>query len=304
MELDISRGRKSFKNGVQFAWDATSISAYQKCPRYYQFRLIEGWRGRQENEHLRFGGHFATALEHYYKHVALGMPWEEALEEVVLEALIDTWDGEQPWQSTDSNKTRDTLIRSIIWYVDQFHDEPVQVVHRSDGTPMVEYSFALPVDNDIIFTGHLDRVVMLEDVQYVMDQKTTKTTITPRWFDQFKPNTQMSMYTFAGQVILGSPVKGVIIDGAQVAVGFTRFERATTFRTTEELNEWYDETLHWIERAQHDTHNMAFAANPQSCGNYGGCEFRNVCARPQGVRRNFLAADFTQDNPWDPLEAR
>jgi hypothetical protein len=309
MELNIRQGRKSFNaEGIQTVWDSTSIASAQKCGRYYQYKMLEGWRKRQENEHLRFGSHFATALEHYYKHVALGLDWEEALEEVVLEALLATWDREGdepgPWISTNANKTRFTLIRSIVWYVEQFHDEAVEVLMLSDGTPAVEYTFALPVDNGITFSGHIDRMVMYAGDPYVMDQKTTAQTISPRWFEQFKPNTQFSMYTFAGKIIFNTPVKGVIIDGGQIAVGFTRFERATSFRTEDELNEWYDDTLAWIEQTQKMTRENHFPMNPASCGNYGGCEFRVVCTRPSASRLNFLKADFQNEEPWDPAAIR
>lgn len=311
MELNITHKRKSFnENGVQFGWDATSISDAQTCLRLYKYRMIDGWRPRNESVHLRFGKHYATALEHYYKHLALGMDWEEALDLVVLEALCDTWDRTEedpvglPWNSMDNLKTRETLIRSIVWYVDRFHDEPVEVMKLADGSPAVEYSFALPVDDGIIFSGHIDRVVEHADNPYVMDQKTTGKTLSPSYFNQFKPHTQFSMYTFAGKAIMNMPVRGVIIDAAQIAVGFTKFERSITMRTDSELNEWYDDTLHHIKHAQTATLEAHFPMNPASCGNYGGCSFRGVCSRAPGLRDNFLRADFVQARMWDPLEAR
>lgn len=306
MELQINqRPRKSFnETGVQFAWDSTSIGWAQTCLRKYYYRMIVGVRGNNESEHIRFGKHFATALEHYYKFVAEGQPWEEALEAVVLEALIDTWDLNGPWVSTHPSKTRENLIRTIVWYVDQFHDEPVAVKMLDNGKPAVEYSFKLEVDNGIVFTGHIDRVVEFGDAPYVMDQKTTQQTITPHWFDQFKPYTQFSMYTFAGKAIFHIPVKGVIIDGAQIAVGFSKFTRSISMRTDEELNEWYDDTMHYIELAQKATLDNHFPMNPASCGNYGGCEFRGVCSRTPSLRANFLKADFNTSDPWDPIVAR
>lgn len=319
MQLDLSH-RKSFVDGVQFAWDSTSIGWAETCLRKYQYRMIEGWRGNQESEHLRFGKHYADALERYYKLVALGAEWVDALEQVVEQALLDTWDrgtaptneegeaiGEAkpgPWLSTHAAKTRENLIRTIVWYVDEFHAEPVKVRMLEGSIPAVEHSFKLPVDNNIVFTGHIDRVVDFADDPYVMDQKTTGQTITPHWFDQFKPHTQFSMYTFAGKAIFGLPVKGVIIDGAQIAVGFTRFARATSLRTDSELNEWYDDSMWWIAVAQRATMDMHFPMNPASCGNYGGCEFRSVCSRPPGLRENFLKASFNKSEPWDPIVPR
>jgi hypothetical protein len=72
---------------------------------------------------------------------------------------------------------------------------------------------------------------------YVMDQKTTGGTVGTYYFEQFSPNNQMSLYSWAGQAILRSPVRGVIIDAAQIAVNFTRFERGITTRSKDQLDE-------------------------------------------------------------------
>lgn len=320
--------RASFVAGIQVAWDATSISAYQKCQQYYKYSLIDGWRSKGDSVHLRFGGLYATALEHYFKHLALGIEPGEALYLVVKEALEETWerpvcetcsgngcpvckDDEgnlllegKPWTPLHDSKTRPNLIRTIIWYIDHFEHDETSVVHLADGTPAVELSFSMPVENDIIFAGHLDRLVEYGGDQYVMDQKTTGTTINKKFFDQFSPNTQMSMYTFAGQVIYNLPVKGVIIDAAQIAVNWTNFERGFTFRTSGQLEEWYGQTLDWIKEAQDVTASGKFKQNPHSCNDYGGCPFRHVCSRSAEVREPFLKADFEKTTGWDPLVKR
>jgi len=297
---------KSFDaTGAQFAWDATSLSAAEKCLRYYHYKHIEGWFQPEKSFHLRFGGHYATALEHFYKHRALGDDIDTALEKVVLEALIDTWDGEAgPWQSPDPAKNRENLIRTIVWYVEQFGQEHIDVIKLSDGRPAVEYSFSLDVDGGYVFSGHIDRLVTYAGDPYVMDQKTTGGAISSYYFDNFSPDIQMSMYTFAGKAVYNIPVRGVIIDAAQIMVGFTRYERGFTFRTESQLHEWYDDMMRLIERARKATHENHFPMNRASCGNYGGCEFRSICSRSPEVRQNFLAASFKQGPTWDPLTRR
>lgn len=324
-------------SGVQFAWDSTSITLAETCLRKYQYKMIEGWQHPEKSVHLLFGGYYATALEHYYKHIALGATSDEALELVVEEALIATWnypcetcqgsgkidfdhteqggtskclncDGPTPaygpWLSNHNAKTRENLIRTIVWYVDQFENESIEVFKLSDGKPAVEYSFTLPVDDGLMFSGHLDRLVTYAGDQYVMDQKTTGSTISASYFDGFSPDVQMSMYTFAGQIIFNIPVKGVIIDAAQIAVGFTKFERGFTFRSNTQLEEWYETSMYTIRRAIAATKENFFPMDRTACGNYGGCEFRKVCARSPQVRDNFLRADFVKGETWDPLTRR
>lgn len=322
---------KSFKDGVQYVWDSTSLKMADACPRYYYYKMIEGYHNEHTSFHLRFGQHYATALEHYHKHMATGATSAEALEAIVFEALCDTWDRPvcescegsgfnmsgvcgnchagytgpgEPWNSAHHLKNRENLIRSIIWYVDQFENEEIKTIILQDGAPAVEHSFTLPVDDGLFLAGHLDRLCEYAGDPYVMDQKTTGSTLGMYYFNQYSPDMQMSLYTFAGKAIFGIPVKGVIIDAAQIAVGFTRFERGFTFRTEAQLTEWYDNTMELIETTQRQTRENHFPMKLSSCGNYGGCEFRSVCSRSPDVRKNFLAADFKPGWVWDPLERR
>lgn len=613
----MDRENKSFdENGLQFAWDSSSLKTFETCPRKYFYEIIEGWEPFDKSVHLVFGGHYASALERYYKFRAMGQTMADALDNVLALALLETWNhktidgrrqpGGAPWISGHPAKTRENLIRSIVWYVDQFDGEGVEVVTLRDGKPAVEYSFTVELTDDILWCGHIDRLVTYAGDYYIMDQKaqpitsriltpwgwvrigdlevgmfamgvegtpvkikglypkgvtkvfrvefsdgsvvecgedhlwtvgtqfsdkwqtlpltkivqkthkryhvpimkaaqfayndlpldpfvlgtllgdgylagnsiqlstshdwlieavagrlngdeihkssefnysltikggrtlsairelglkdkksrdkfipeqylfaseaqrrdllngllltdgswngnsriydtmslqlvkdvcslvrslggqarfrdrgddcyraslrmpefptglgrryiksvkeigkaetvcievdaedglyitddyvvthnTTGHTITQRFFDQFNPDTQMTGYTFAGQIIYNLPVKGVIIDGAQIAVGFTRFERGYTFRTQDQLEEWHQDAVHNIARARSMTQENYFPMNTTACGNYGGCPFRDVCSRPKAVRENFLKQKFVKSRNWDPLERR
>jgi len=314
--MDVRPLNKSFRDGMQYVWDSTSLKLADECPQKYYYKMIEGWDNPRKGQHLRFGLHYATALEHFHKHLADGVDRETALMLVVEEALIDTWDNHEvvdcvpvpgtgsAWDSGDPLKNRPNLIRSIIWYLDHFADDPVKTIILIDGKPAVEHSFTLPVNDGLYFAGHLDRLCTYSDHTYVMDQKTTGSTLSSYYFNQFSPDMQMSMYTFAGKAIFNIPLKGVIIDAAQIAVGFTRFERGFTFRTESQLHEWYDDTLYLIETTRKHTANNYLPKKLTSCGNFGGCEFRGVCSRDPEVRKNFLEADFKQGWVWDPLEKR
>lgn len=303
-------------SGAQFAWDSTSLKLVETCLYKYKLKMLDGYQPDRKSVHLLFGGWYASALENFHKAIADGVAYEEAVIDIVHETLLSTWSHEldeegspiegtgTPWTSDHNAKTRENLIRTIIWYLDQFKDDPCETVRLTDGSAAVEYTFKLPVDNDIIFSGHLDRLVDYGKHLYVQDQKTTASTITPRYFEGYSPDTQMSMYTFAGKAIFNLPVKGVMIDAAQIAVGFTRFERGFTFRDDSQLTEWYDLAMHNVERARKATLENYFPQNPSSCGNFGGCEFRHICSKSPVVRSQFLAADFTKGEIWNPLRSR
>lgn len=297
--------RKSFDDqGAQFAWDATSLNAWLTCPQYYKYTILDGWRSKGESVHLWFGGHIATALENFYKYRAQGMDYETTLRQVVRDTLQATWHNGAPDTFDDQRKTRENLIRSIIWYAEHFKDEHIEVVHLADGTPAVELSFSLDFGNNLLWCGHIDRVVNYSGDTYIMDQKTTGSTINNKFFKQFHLSTQMSGYTFAGKALYHIPVKGVIIDGIQIAVGFTSFERGFTFRTDAQLQEWYDEAHLHIANARAATLANQFPKNTTACDKFGGCAFRDICSRSPESRLNYLHGDFEIKNLWDPLERR
>lgn len=294
--------------GFQYAWDSTSLSAFVTCPRKYYLSMLQGWTSEQKSVHLVFGGHYATALEHFHKHRATGVEYSDALRLVVREALENTWDHEAnaPQDWLHASKTRDTLIRSIVWYLENFKDDPMQTVILSNGQAAVEYSFSIDLTDQYIYCGHIDRLVTYGENNdiYVQDQKTSGSQITPRFFEGYSPDYQMTGYTWAGQIIFNMPVKGVVIDAAYIAVGFTAFGRQPITRSEKQLEEFRTEVLHYIGQAKACHESGYYPMNRTACGNYGGCEFKRICSAVPGVRSNLLEGSFKKRDRWDPIKRR
>lgn len=328
---------------IQFAWDSTSLGWLKTCPRLYYYSMICGYRLRGSNVHLLFGGWYHQALEAYDRIRAAGGDHEDALREVVAWLMRETWIYPQvegndedpgimsalnqpgsPWESGHNLKTRETLIRSVIWYLEQFGpNDTCHTVQLANGKPAVELSFRLEMDwgpkasrapnlngdggtfqeQPYVLSGHLDRVVEFQGAYYVMDRKTSSTTIGSYYFDQYDPDNQMSLYSMAARVIYKTPVRGVIIDAAQIAVGFSRFTRGFTFRTEAQIEEWLNETKAWLRLAEGFAVENHWPMNDKSCHQYGGCAFRGVCSKSPEVRQKFLESGFVK-RPWNPLEPR
>jgi hypothetical protein len=333
---------------IQFAWDSTSLGWLKTCPRLYQYSMIEGWRSHGPSVHLDFGSYYHHALELYDRHKAAGSDHAEALYESAKYCLEVTWvypapgepgfdadhpfDQGKPMDWGHNLKTRETLVRSVIWYLEEFGaNDAAHTVILKNGKPAVELSFRLELDfgpkqveyyveagkfgegiakerevanpQPYVISGHLDRVVEFSDGIYVMDRKTSSTTIGSYYFDGYNPDNQMSLYTFASKVIYQTPVRGVIIDAAQIAVGFTRFSRGFTFRTEAQTEEWLANTRHWLRLAEQYAVEGFWPMNDKSCHQYGGCAFRKVCSKSPEVRHKFLESDFVKRH-WNPLEAR
>ena len=134
---------------------------------------------------------------------------------------------------------------------------------------------------------------------WVTDAKTSAYALNEDFFDKFSPDNQMSCYSTAAQIAFGEEVKGVLVDGIQVAVNFTRFQRGFARRSRGQLEEWMHDTLEWIGIAEHYAHRQSWPMNDKSCSNYGGCVFRDICGKSPSIRQKFLKSDFTKKT-WNP----
>jgi hypothetical protein len=293
--------RLSFNQSGQFAWDSTSLGALKTCPRKYQLSILEGWQPKAQSFHLRFGIAYHKGLEVYDQVQGDHLTKLCAALRAAIEVCTEP-DGSW-WETYDSAKSVPNLIRSIIWYCDQFEDDAAETVILANGKPAVELSFRLPIDEDLILCGHLDRLVEFGNAYWVMDRKTTKSQLGESYFAQFNPSNQMTLYYAASSVVLAKPVTGVIIDAAQILVSGTRFGRHLTRRTKAEVEEFFDAVKFWTSLASHFYKSGFWPMNDNACSNYGGCPFRVVCTAPESHRQAILATQFTKSF-WDPLVTR
>jgi hypothetical protein len=287
------------------------MGALKECPRKYFYSIVCGYRPRELSVHLVFGLHFHAILESYDHAKARGLDHDQAMLVAVKVGMVLTWNKEtgQPWRSDDTYKNRLTLMRSVVWYMDRFKDDPFQTVILDNGKPAVELSFRFetihqsPEGVPFMWSGHLDRVARFNDDVWTLDRKTTKNQIDERFFAQFSPSNQMSGYTFAGKVAFHQPVKGVIIDAAQVLVTGTRFKRGFVNRDEAQLDEWMVDLGYYFKQATEYAQKAYWPMNDKSCGNYGGCQFLGICGKSPVVRDMWLQQAFFK-RTWDPLQVR
>jgi hypothetical protein len=245
-------------------------------------------------------------------------------------------------------KNPETLRQLVVDYLDHFRDDPCKTVIREDGRPMVEQSFRFELEwgpragtiechvcggtgfvgphnydgvcsncggqklegppQPYLLCGHLDRVVTFNDDTYVLDHKTTVTEPTQYYFSGFSPNNQMTLYSLAGQVVLGSPIRGVIVEAAQVLLEVpNRFVRGFAYRSDQIIHEWLGDLEYHLTCAEDYARANYWPMNDMACGMYGGCKFREVCSKNPEVRKHYLNADFVQlpeEDRWNPLKSR
>lgn len=302
---------------IQFAWDSTSLGYIKTCPRLYQYIMIDGWDAKDTSVHLRFGIEYHKALEEYDDERIAGASHDDAVRAVVRNVLNRTRDWHPDTSTKAGNYKNDkTLLSLVIDYLDKYKDDPARTVIRENGQAATELSFRFELDwgpqsgdgQPFVLSGHLDRVVEFGNQILVMDRKTTTMTPSAYYFDQFNPNNQMSLYTIAGKVVLNTPIKGVIIDGAQILLEKPNaYVRGFTYRTPDQSQEWLNDLKFWLHSAENYATLGYWPMNDTACDKFGGCKFRGVCSKDPSVRERFLEADFNKLAPedrWNPLKPR
>lgn len=290
---------------IQWAWDQTSLGLYKECAYKYFLVMVEGWRSSDESVHLTFGHFIDVAFAAYERLRAEGGSFEDGVRAAVRKALEISVD----WKSEDGHKNRHTLIRTVVWYYEMYRDDSMKTIILDNGKPAYELSFKIQLDYGprtgifYVLCGHIDRAVDFAGGIYATDRKTSKNELSDAYFQQYSPDNQMSMYSFAMKVGWHVPVKGVIIDGIQTLVGASKFRRAATFRNDGILDEWIGDTKYWLAQALWSAENNVWPRNDKSCHKYGGCQFIKICSLSPEFRKNFLETGFRKE-AWNPLAVR
>ena len=311
---------------IQFAWDSTCLGLIKTCPRLYQYTMIDGYVGRGESIHLRFGIEYHQALQDYDIARATGISHEDAVHDAISDLVRRTHD----WSVDETvkpgkYKNRQTIVSLVLDYLDHYVDDPAETYIKSDGKPAVELSFRFELDwgpeaghalgdgpeagtQPYLLSGHLDRVINFNDNLFVLDHKTTTTTLTDYYFAQYEPSNQMTLYSLAGHTVLDAPIKGVCISGAQILLDSpNRFVRRFTYRTPDQLDEWLMDLRFHLANAEHYATVEYWPMNDTACDKFGGCKFRGICSKSPQVREMFLKTDFVKLAPdmiWNPLKSR
>jgi hypothetical protein len=308
---EATQGNDAFSKrslGLQLSLDSTSLGAYKFCPTFYLYSIVLGYQLRRKNVDLQFGILVHRGIELYHKARALEMSHEDALRSVICAAQVWTWDKEkgraQVWP--DPEKNRLSLLRLLVWYLDRWKDDPIQTLKWSDGTPAVEVNFHFPTgyyseeEEAFYLCGYFDRLGRLNGKVYVPDVKTTRHQLDSKYFSNFTPDNQFTIYTLASRTVLPAAAEGVILDACQVGATFARFHREFIPRSAEALQEWLEDLGEWIKDMEEAAQKRYWRMNDRMCWN---CDFKGVCSRAPSGRKAWLEANFER-RVWDPTKER
>lgn len=174
-------------------------------------------------------------------------------------------------------------------------------------------------DKVVVYWQGKPDLVIWEEITGVLaplDQK-TKDHIPYNVNEIWKPHNQLAGYIYSVGVIANDlGFSNINVDRCIVSVCARlrsadpkkgaapkpRFVRVRPHYSQDEIEEWRSGMVRKAERLRYAIESQDWQRNEQSCHVYGGCEFRGICSRPQGVRELMVKSDYELVEPWTPFE--
>lgn len=289
--------------------DNSVIMEYKKCPRSYFFRYVLGYDSAETPPYFAFGSAY-----HKFREV-LELAFNECIEKgfdkqtscalslgKATNAAIAYWTKNGPKSYAEKDKfaflTLDRLKQSIQiaykWWETEKLAGNLKVL-------FTEQPFVIKLGTDmngidIYLGGRFDQAIETYGKLYNRDFKTSSQ---PEMFytRSLKPNNQFALYTFALSCLSGKQAAGAMIE--------TLFNQKTTAPklkvfpvsyVREEIEEWRQDTIHWVTLINRSRENDHYPANEKQCG---FCQFHQVCKMPTEMSRMSILKSQYRVNIWN-----
>lgn len=297
--------------------DNSSLESVTTCPRLAYHTLIRRLRPSGDRVALSFGGIVHKILEARYRAISSLHAQSDEITNVMLavaEREFKTWSPPE-----DDFRNFSCAVELIQRYGDAYPFEQFEVARLTDGTPLIEVPFAVPLGTvtlsngktiKVVWTGRIDLCYLSTNGGglYVMDHKTTSV-MGPSWEASFTISHQLYGYAWAVEQLSGLQVSAVVINGIGIRKP-TRTGKAFEFirpvKTIQRglLEEWKKDSLHIVSNLLEMEITGYFPKHTAWCqGKFGECAFFKVCTLDDPEQREFLlnSGDY-QKNEWSPLK--
>ena len=311
--------------------DNFALTMGQTCPAKFDLRLNQGWQPRRKSGALGFGACLHEGLAAWYKTRNIG----EA-----LMAIKNSWPENAPpddWRTLE--KCVNVMIEYAKMYQQENFtilgapENPLIENHfcldtgffmpicgkvviddqkRRVWVPGCDYEHdtfsprtigtcdncGQPLD-PLEYGGIFDGIVEASGRHYILEHKTTSQ-LGSYYFEQYKPNNQVTGYIWAARALSGQPVGGAIVN----AIGLykaspTKFVRQITTRTDAELEAWKINLWHEAVVLQRFYRDGVWPQRTSACTLYGRCEFHSVHVLSNPLEQSrLLEQDYLREQ-WD-----
>jgi PD-(D/E)XK nuclease superfamily len=286
-------------------WDNSMRSSFIECPRKFLWESLLHFKPRGESVHLHAGKAWASALESTRR--AFYSEGKSPLFSIARGIKTPVFT--PPERGSGAAKSLDRLLEAFAYYWKAFplETDPAQPFRTPSGEPMVEFSFALPIDEKrlrhpvtgepIIYAGRADMIATYAGGVSVYDDKTTSA-LGSQWASQWNRRAQFTGYTWAARAF-GIPATQVLVRGIAILKTEIKHAECITVRTPHHVAEWHEQFVRDVLRAIEAWKEGYWDLNlSDGCSSFGGCHFQQPCmsANPQP----WLEGQFIQKK-WDPV---
>ncbi len=271
--------------------DNFALQQFQTCPAKYDLRMRQGWVAKRRSGALGFGGAVHAGIAAWYKTKD-------------VDAAILAIDAAYPEGiSVDDFRTREKCVQVMIEYTRKYPAEQFTIVGAPDN-PMIEVPFTLelglcvPICNEcgfnhgptdspmcvqcgaalepIEYGGICDGLIEFSGIPYVFEHKST-TQLGSSYFNQFKPNNQVTGYIWAAGLLSGQDVNGALINAIGIyKASATKFERQITSRSKIGIEAWKYNVQAVCGQIKLAERSGVWSLTTGSCTQYGLCEYHSV----------------------------
>lgn len=236
-----------------------------------------------------------------------------------------------PWNPENKKKkNRRTLVRALIWTLDEFEKGHIRPHADADGHAATEVDFAVPLPFDspdgepYLLTGIIDSFCEIGGPDQVMprERKTTNSTLGRAYFDRFEFDIQIDVYSLAMRIMSEDEITpGVVLEAIQTGVTFSRARRQVIQPSNDQLMEFTETIRYWLYQAENyaiSGHDLdlngelsmsAYPMNRSNCNNFrkedvedkmyssivhGGCPYRELCTKDRSVRERYEKGSYEE----------
>lgn len=320
----MSVSREGGRN--HFRINSSSVSIIQECMRKAQYSLVEKWRAENESPATLFGRAVHKALEVFYRgapeerilpdfknleQMAYGHPAPPTKHDLIYRAVSAFLKEAEPLSSLPEGDKRS--LQNGVWILSEYFrayaDDPYIALVDERG-PFVEREFTHRFYEDaqivIDIFGTIDFAFRnIHTGEIIIGDHKTSSALTfgdSSYFDRDKPNHQYTMYALGARREFGLQTDSFMVNVVEVkakpktarAKGVS-FPRQITKRTEEDFTELREVILDACFRYQVAAETNTWPmGSVNSCNQYGGCSFKQVCSSPKSVRETILKSKFNR----------
>ena len=248
--------------GLRLVWSASALETLMRDPLTFYWQHVQGWASLVPSISLVWGTAWDESMA-FYHNARTRFKRPIALEETIEFAIAYAQKSDLEQIAAESGRDAkmrnlSTLIRSIVWYDDLHGDYDLYIPEISQPTTMqVKLPLKTSDGEQYWLMGIFDQIVRERELQHllVVERKTTTRTINKQYWLQYDPSVQLNTYDYLASKAGGGndfleTTKGVFIEACQTAVGFSRFDYHTVYRTPEQRHHWERVMLFWVKFAE------------------------------------------------------